>query len=852
MDVLVTQDEGRQVKVTEPAVPDVEVQQIVHGAPLSADFCTSDPTTWQYHAVQFYDLSTGDPTVWEWKVDDVAASAIQNPSLAFATTGAHTIALKATKSSRDSTETKADYVNVVTPDEWLLNAGRDEEQDCLRRNPENVTATRYAHIRFRIDECTISEDKDVARILELKDGAGNVMFAATLRRDTWTGQVAQQQDVSGLALTFTVYDGDGSAFAEREYPYDPSPDGQYVQPPFALAKEHWYWIKVKIVNDGASSAWSVYFGDDNAGAYQRLKVSAGSYGLIWSETNQDPGWTSSWGDVQAGIVEASHALQFRISDFDVSPSDITPTKPSPPGTRLMNMEMLTGGGWPLDCDMVRFWSQTFTGSSMTVAEGEGDYYSLLLAVGEGSQLKAHYLYVDVRPANNADVVDFHFHFCIKVNSNFVPRTWMDDLVIDQVDWLPEPGQADWAQSVMLHTYLFDNQAWPHFIVSRWDPEGSHPRAGEAFLYFFWEYEGATGTEIPGRYIYLVDDEWTAITHQVARSGTSYIGKFWRNGLYLPTHDQDGGAGSYPDAMGSAGHGMTHMEIGWAGNVAKDAAEGSMKIANCIVDTAYIAPNSAFVTVPDARIPRSGIFVSTLRDKDMACILAIHNNSGDARKAEVSIHEDGVAASFESEEWVLAANSPTEKDLKTNWSPASDYYIKVRILDSDSGDLVDSIPLTESFAQYSIFDIAPFAGAVEIMERPWPLHEVDRNQTCEAAMRMSRAAAGGFNFDDEMALFNATHESLVGESGCERTISISYETRGFDGTLHDSGSFNVAPLATTKLKASDLGVPANGAGVVFLTFEGSPKEFLAYFETTMLFNGDAAMSVAHIPWVTDDG
>ena len=825
VDVLVTQDEGCQVTVTEPAVPDVEIQQVVHvGDPLAADFCTSDLTIWQYHAVQFYDSSTGVPTAWEWKVDDVIVSTAQNPLLAFATTGAHTVALKVTKGAKESTETKTDYVNVVTPAEWLLNAAQDGEQDCLRRNPANATTTRYALIRFKIDECTIAEDKDVARILELKDGAGDVMFAATLRRDTWAGVLSGQQDVSGLALTFTLYDGDGEVFAEREYPYDPSPDGENIYPPLILATDHYYWLKVKIVNDGAASAWSIYFGDDNAGAYQRLKVSAADYGLIWETRNwakntkyytgdvrrdtaddtlwkctvagngqtsgtgtfaQDraahpdwwadgnPGWTSGWGDVRAGIVEASHALQLRLSAFDVSPSDITPPKPDIAETRLMNLEMKTGGGWPVDCNVSSFWSQIFTGSSMTVAEGADDYYSLLLAVGEGANLKAHYLKIDVRDASNDDIVDFYFHFDIQLSADFKPTKWMDELVIDQVDWLPQPGSAYWGQSISLHTYLFDNQAWPHFIVSRWDPEGSHPRAGEAFVYFFWRSAQGTGNEIPGKYIYLTDDEEVGITHQVARSGTSYIGKFWRNGLYLPTHDQDGGAGSYPDAQGGSGHGMTHVEIGWAGNKAKLDAAGSMKIADCILDTAYIAPNPAFVTVPDARQPRSGIFVSALQSKDLYCNLAIHNNSQYARKAAVSLHLDGVEASFESEEWVLAANSLTEKELKTYFAPASDYYIKVRILDSDSNDLVDTIPLSEAFSQFNPYGLSPLMGAVEAMARPYPIHEMDRSKLCTAAIKMSRTSAGGFAYDDEVALFNATHESLVGESGHARPISVSY-------------------------------------------------------------------------------
>ncbi len=268
------------------------------------------------------------------------------------------------------------------------------------------------------------------------------------------------------------------------------------------------------------------------------------------------------------------------------------------------------------------------------------------------------------------------------------------------------------------------------------------------------------------------------------------------------------------------------------------------------DGSLIAKVEALGGVAEVQ-PRSGIFVSPLRDKNLYCILTVHNNSNFVRKAAVSLHLDGVEAHFEYAKWTLAPYSPTEQELKGYFSPASDYYIKVRILNSGDGDLVDEIPLSESFSQFNIYNESPFMGAMEITPRPYPIHEMDRSKTCTAALRMARASVGGFTFDDEMLIFNATHDSLVGEGGYARTINVLWEMRGFGGELIDEGSFNVEPLYTVKLKTSDLGVPDNSGGVVFLTFTGNPEELLLHFTTSMLLNGAGTLSVVRMPWVTDE-
>ncbi|HNR20457.1 MAG TPA: PKD domain-containing protein [Bacteroidia bacterium] len=82
----------------------------------TADFAGFPTTVCEGQNVTFVDLSTQSPTSWAWTFTGgtPAASAVQNPVINYATAGVYQVALTATNGFGNNTNTKPNYINVVT------------------------------------------------------------------------------------------------------------------------------------------------------------------------------------------------------------------------------------------------------------------------------------------------------------------------------------------------------------------------------------------------------------------------------------------------------------------------------------------------------------------------------------------------------------------------------------------------------------------------------------------------------------------------------------------------------------------------------------------------------------------
>ena len=66
-------------------------------------------------AVTFTDYSTNTPTAWSWTFGDSNTSTVQNPSHTYSSAGSYTVALTATNSSGNNTNTKNNYITAGNP-----------------------------------------------------------------------------------------------------------------------------------------------------------------------------------------------------------------------------------------------------------------------------------------------------------------------------------------------------------------------------------------------------------------------------------------------------------------------------------------------------------------------------------------------------------------------------------------------------------------------------------------------------------------------------------------------------------------------------------------------------------------
>lgn len=86
---------------------------IVNAAPV-ADFSGTPTTGTAGLSVDFTDLSTNTPTSWLWDFGDSEISTEQNPTHVYASPGTYTVELTATNGIGSDTETKVDYITVLS------------------------------------------------------------------------------------------------------------------------------------------------------------------------------------------------------------------------------------------------------------------------------------------------------------------------------------------------------------------------------------------------------------------------------------------------------------------------------------------------------------------------------------------------------------------------------------------------------------------------------------------------------------------------------------------------------------------------------------------------------------------
>lgn len=82
--------------------------------PPVADFSGTPATGTAGLSVDFTDLSTNTPTSWLWDFGDGNASTDQNPTNVYVSPGTYTVALTATNGDGSDTETKVDYITVLS------------------------------------------------------------------------------------------------------------------------------------------------------------------------------------------------------------------------------------------------------------------------------------------------------------------------------------------------------------------------------------------------------------------------------------------------------------------------------------------------------------------------------------------------------------------------------------------------------------------------------------------------------------------------------------------------------------------------------------------------------------------
>jgi PKD repeat protein len=91
-------------------IDDIELE-----LPLAADFVGVPLVHVAPVAVEFTDTSVGGPTTWAWDFGDRGSSTLQNPSHLYTAPGSYTVSLTVGKDAETDTETKTDYITVLTP-----------------------------------------------------------------------------------------------------------------------------------------------------------------------------------------------------------------------------------------------------------------------------------------------------------------------------------------------------------------------------------------------------------------------------------------------------------------------------------------------------------------------------------------------------------------------------------------------------------------------------------------------------------------------------------------------------------------------------------------------------------------
>ena len=91
----------------------VRINVTVLGSAPVADFSGTPTSGYVPLAVNFTDASTNTPTSWSWSFGDSNTSTVQNPSHTYTGAGDYTVALTATNSYGNDTETKTNYISAT-------------------------------------------------------------------------------------------------------------------------------------------------------------------------------------------------------------------------------------------------------------------------------------------------------------------------------------------------------------------------------------------------------------------------------------------------------------------------------------------------------------------------------------------------------------------------------------------------------------------------------------------------------------------------------------------------------------------------------------------------------------------
>lgn len=102
---------------------------------VTADFIGTPLKGYGPLEVHFNDLSTGDALTWNWDFGTAGTSTEQNPTVIFRTPGLYTVILVINQGDPNTdTETKTDYITVLSPNDW----GRffEELKEYLMEDPD--------------------------------------------------------------------------------------------------------------------------------------------------------------------------------------------------------------------------------------------------------------------------------------------------------------------------------------------------------------------------------------------------------------------------------------------------------------------------------------------------------------------------------------------------------------------------------------------------------------------------------------------------------------------------------------------------------------------------------------------
>jgi PKD repeat protein len=87
--------------------------------PPVADFTASVTTIFEGESLTFTDLSAGNPTSWDWTFEGgtITGGSVQNPIVTYDTADTFDVSLTVTNSAGSDSETKVDYITVLSPTE---------------------------------------------------------------------------------------------------------------------------------------------------------------------------------------------------------------------------------------------------------------------------------------------------------------------------------------------------------------------------------------------------------------------------------------------------------------------------------------------------------------------------------------------------------------------------------------------------------------------------------------------------------------------------------------------------------------------------------------------------------------